>query len=130
MNIHELPGFHIEDNDMPQRYAKSLRASLDTKEALFEHINRWKAAWELWPNKDKNIKKILNKQISDWAFKRLKTKGINKDFVPGKKDNLVCDLLVPPVLLKATLIAQEFGVPFCTALHQGFCKLEDHSFCF
>lgn len=130
MKIHQLPGYHIEDVDMPKRYAKSLRESLDSKQKLFEHIDRWKAAWELWPKKDRSIKKILNKQISNRTLKRLKNKGIRKDFVAGKRDSIICDLLVPPVLLKASSVAKVFGVPFCTALHQYFCTLDNHELCF
>lgn len=133
MHVHQLPGYHIESDTMLDRYAEAIRSSVDTKESLFEHIDKWRGAWELWAREtDPSIPRILNHEISDSLLEKLR-KSMSPDFIPKEDDaddQLICNLLLPPSFLLAMLVAKKFDIPFCTALHQSLCKLEDHSPCF
>lgn len=143
MNIYELPGYHIENNAMTQRYAESLDAVVcghllrdhvlqdHIERQLYHHIERWKAAWELWPRPTKAINDILNHDITKVEINRLREAVNNKKtFVPTENDELVSELILPSTFLMAFFVSKKFEVPFCTALHQSFCNLEDHSNCF
>ena len=130
MNIYDLPGYHIEDDTMLQRYTESLKISVN-EGWLQDHVIQWRAAWELWPRPTKAIIRILNFELNNDETIRLQ-QAINdkENFIPTENDELVTELIMPATFLVAFFIVERFEVPFCTALHQSFCELEDHNRCF
>jgi len=76
------------------------------------------------------LRKIAKLDVHREDIRRLRSVANNRKFIPTASDKVAMCIFLPPTMLRARLLANEFQVPFCTALHQGFCKDPNHEGCF
>ena len=141
MRICELPGYDISGytEDIDKVYMREIRQIVKKRKMatvlklLKKHILRWKAFWELGQDRAKFpeiLRKIARLDIHRTDIRRLYRLANDKKVKPKPSDKVATYLLLPPSMILARILANSFQVPFCTALHQGFCKDPNHVGCF
>jgi hypothetical protein len=141
MRVCDLPGYDPsgEEVEMDTRYVSAVRQILKKRKMatvlklLKRHIVEWRAFWELGQDKVKFpgvLRKIAKLDIHREDIRRLRSVANNRKFIPKASDKVAMCIFLPPTMLHARLLANEFEVPFCIALHQGFCREAEHENCF
>jgi len=130
MKIHELPDYYIANNI---DYVRHRNKAIETGN-LTTLINSWRFIFE---NSYSKVKKYIlsnnfdHQEVLKLMRQELKiSNGKITQGIISRNKRIAIELLCPTILLQAILLAEKFGVPQYTALHQGFCKEEDHENCF
>lgn len=140
MRVCDLPGYDVsgEEVEMDSRYVAEVRQILKNRKMvtvlklLKKHIARWSALWEVGQDEYKFpgvLRKIAKLNIQRSDIRRLRSIANNRKFVPTNADKVAVCIFLPPTMLYSRMIANKFKIPFCTALHQGYCREKDHSDC-
>jgi hypothetical protein len=136
VKLNELPGYHVSNDGLSDNYVEELRA-VDSEEKLFEFVQRWSALWEigrdripeiLHPGLDRIVGHKFDAEEALQCIAEGRKKGC-KHAQPGESCPGM-NIVMPPTLLMAEMVSRQFGAPICTALHQMFCKDENHLGCF
>ena len=142
MKIYELPYYNIEGEELFEHYKRDLRL-IDSTDSCKLFIRTWYFLWECVEDKknptdrwvldydiDTDTVIMLQKllKITDVGWKKELVK--DKKFGERKDVLISLNLIAPESTLVALILAKQYQVSFCTALHQKFCKLEKHEGCF
>jgi len=141
MKIYELPYYNIEGEELFEHYKRDLRL-IDSVESCKLFIRTWYFLWECVQDRGNDWDRlILNYDVDDKVIEMLKEilkmknaqvkKEMKKDkgFFQRKEVGIALNLIAPVSTIEALLLAKEYQVSFCTALHQRFCK-EKHEDCY
>ncbi len=131
MKIYELPDYYIA-NDI--NYSEYRNKAIEIGE-LFYLIHKWRFIFE--NSYDKTIKKHIlannfnHQRVLELIRHELKTQdGKIIQGIISKSKRVAVELICPTAIIQTALIAKKFGVPEYTALHQAFCREENHERCF
>lgn len=130
----DCPGYAIDNDRLAEMYTAELRAAYE-QNTLQGHVDRWKVVFELGaqtkPDSTRQMETDLITGNVDWAqIRKCLDKLLSKDMCEHPNGCHAQCLAIPFALLCATLLAKQYGVPICTALHQAFCDDPEHKGCF
>jgi len=137
MNVVDVPGYDITSNELTSTYVSELKL-VDSVDALENFIEKWKAVWLVPVSRYPEDVEELRKKVGEKDFDMevaLQCIGDSREKENGcihVKVELCAgtQIVMPPMLLDATILSQSFGMPDFAALHQGFCIDPDHKGCF
>jgi hypothetical protein len=127
--VADLPGYHIDDDDMVRRFRADCRR-LATPDDLDAFLDKWRLVWRLGDANYMNDTIVAGCFDKDEALRCIRTSFGGGCAHHERAACLGMMIALPPAFLRATLLAHEYGVPFCTALHQLYCTGDDHEGCF
>ena len=132
----QLLGYYLQDDTLDWRYNGALREAFK-QDDLQGFVETWKTMFQLGlvgkPEIVRQPEEDLVNGTVDWDEVRkclaIILDGKSCEHLGDKPCHAVC-LTLPYALLSARVVAMNFGVPFCMALHQRFCDDPSHEGCF
>ena len=131
--IHEIPGFSMMSDEISRAFTSELREAV-AQNQLPPFIKKWAAVWKIEnAHKPEHVRscdaQILSGDLAG-AEECLRSSFEGNPCSHAEKELCVgMEVRIPWALMVASVVAEKYGVPQGTALHQLFCE-GPHDDCF